>query len=489
MSWMTKLAAAIGRPRAIEGEDMVVSNGLLASLTRPGQGGVYFLPTDEIVRRHGWRTYKEMRVDDMVKACLAFKRILIRGRTWELAPANKTPQAKEVADYVTWALKRIDLDSVFEDVLSALEFGFAIGEKVFERCTYNGKQVVALQKIAFRDPATIEIRSDVHGNWLGARQLNLNFIGPQAGTFEPYIELGPEKLWLWTYNGRFGNLYGEPDLRAAYRSWWAKKFIINFWNVFLERMGSPMTAMRYPLGATEEMKQTLKQIMRNLASKTEILIPQGVEINLIEATRSGRADYGAALAFHNGGIARSILMSTLFGTGAETESSRGGDSQSFLQLRILFKMADDVSKAISASLMRQVVKQLVELNFTGDIDALMPRFIWQDYGQFEGMKIADTIRLLHAAGILDLDQKDVNYARSVLGLPLRDPDDPEDEVIRPAALPPPGSGAPPPSAPQGNARAEKGGDNTTDQKPPVKNAEAREMILVLRDVTDEVPGS
>jgi len=40
-------AAAIGRPRNIEGESMVVSNGLLASLTRPGQGGVYFLPTDE----------------------------------------------------------------------------------------------------------------------------------------------------------------------------------------------------------------------------------------------------------------------------------------------------------------------------------------------------------------------------------------------------------------------------------------------------------
>jgi hypothetical protein len=47
-------------------------------------------------------------------------------------------------------------------------------------------------------------------------------------------------------------------------------------------------------------------------------------------------------------------------------------------------------------------------------------FVWQDYGQFEGMKIADEIRQLHAAGIIDMDQTDVNYARSVLGLPIRD---------------------------------------------------------------------
>ena len=482
MKWLDRFASVMGRPRAIEGEKMVVSNGLLASLTRPGQGGVYFLPTDEIVKRFGWRTYKEMRQDDMVKACLAFKRILIRGRTWEFAPADKTPQAKEVADFVTWALERIDLNGVFEEALSALEFGFALGEKVFERCIYNDKPVVALKKIGFRDPETIEIRSDLHGNFLGARQLNINIVIPNLDA-KPYIELGPDELWLWTYNGRFGNLYGEPDLRAAYRPWWAKKFIINFWNVYLERMGSPMTAMKYPLGATTELKDTLKAILRGLASKTEILIPQGVEIDLIEAKRAGKADYEGSLSFHNNGIARSILMVMLMGTGAEAESSRGSDSQSFLQLRILFKMADEVAKHMVASMMKQVVKQLISMNFAGDADALMPDFIWQDYGQFEGMKIADTIRLLHAAGILDMDQKDVNYARSVLGLPLREPDN-EDEVLRPPPPPPPGSAnAPPPPANQGNDRAGKGGGTTTQT-----HSEKR-MALVLQEVTDEIPGS
>lgn len=481
MSWLSqKFASAIGRPRAIEGEDMVISTGLMASMTRPGEGGVYFMPTDEIVKKQGWKTYNEMRHDDQVKAALAFKRILIRGRTWEIAPADKTPQAKQVADFVTWAMQRIGLDNVFEEALSALEYGYALGEKVFERTQFNDKQVVTLKKIAFRDPQTIQLQADVHGNWYGARQQSN---GAGGLGVSPYIDLSTDKLWLWTYNKRFGNLYGEPDLRSAYRAWWAKKFIINFWNVFLERMGAPMTKMSYPLGASEELKNTLKQIMRNLASKTEILVPAGVEIDLIEAQRSGNATYNEALNFHNNGIARAILMVSLLGTGGEITRAGGNDSQSFLQLRILFKMADEVAKDLIASFMPQVVKQLVEFNFDGDVDALMPKFIWQDYGQFEGMKIADTIRLLHSAGMLDLDQKDINYARSVLGLPLRGPEDTPDDVIRPNPLPPPGDTAPPPAAGQGNERAKKGGDTST----PDKNADEQGDHLVFEET--DVQGS
>ena len=103
-----------------------------------------------------------------------------------------------------------------------------------------------------------------------------------------------------------------------------------------------------------------------------------------------------------------------------------------------------------------VIEPLVAMNFEGAED-LYPEIVWQDYGEFEGIKVADTIRLLHAAGIVDMDQTDVNYARSVLGLPLRGEDDPPDEVVRPQPLPPPADpNKPPPAADQGNRRSEKG---------------------------------
>lgn len=446
-----------GRPLAKEGESMVVANDMLASANRPINGGVYFLPVDEIVKRQGWKTYKDMLHDDQVKTCLAFKKILIGGRTWELSPGEADTD-KKVAKFVEWNLQRIDLPSVIREGLSAIEFGYSLGEIVFERTFYEGNQVVALKKIAHRDPQNIELAIDEHGNVIQAKQCA--YYGARKD-----ITLDPKYFWIYSHQKRFGDPYGVSDLRSAYRAWWAKKFIINFWNVFLERMGSPMTKITYPTGSSQELKDTLKRILTNLSSKTEVLVPEGVEIDLIEAQRSGNATYREALGFHNNAIANSLLMASLLGSGGEDNKTRGSDSQSFLHLRILFKMADDVSQALIKSFMDQVVRQVVEDNFDGDVDKLMPRFIWQDYGQFEGMKVADTIRLLHAAGIVDMDQKDVNYARSVLGLPLRMEGDKEDDVRRPPEAPPPGNAnAPPPAAGQGNERAKKGSDTTNAQE-------------------------
>lgn len=453
--------AAQGRPRAMEGESMVLGNDVLASMTSVRDGGIYFLPTDEIIRRKGWSIYKEMLNDDQVKATLEFKKILVSGRSFEITPADSTPAAKAQAEFIQENFSRINIDQVLKGGLTALEFGFSIAEKVFKRDVWkkDGKQYVFLEKVAHRDPENIYIQADVHGNVIGAQQYNTNagFVTSTGGT----INLPADKLWLFTHNKRFGNNYGVSDLRGAYRPWWAKKFIVQFWNVFLERMGSPMTTMKYPQGASDDLKNTLKKIMRNLSSKTEILIPEGVEISLVEATRGGQATYQQALDYHDAAIARAMMMVGLFGMDSSNGRQSQGNSQGFIQLRMLFKMADEISQLLSKSFMEQVVQPLIDLNFE---TPLYPEFIWQDYGQFEGQVVADEIRQLHAAGIIDMDQRDVNYVRSIMGLPLRDAEDHPDEVIRPAPTPPPGGGAAnaPPSAPQGNDRAGKGGATQKD---------------------------
>lgn len=451
MSYVQDIFAAVrGRPRKIEGESMVLGRDLISSATESGKGGVYFLPSDEILRRQGWRTYKQMIHDDQIKACMSFKKILIHGRAWELAPSDdKNEKAKEIAEFVEWNMRKINFNHVVKEALSALEFGFSVGELVFTRLEHNGKVYVGLEKIAHRDPEDLTLKIDEHGNLEGVKQ--------QVSSAT--IELEPQYVWHYAHDSRFGNLFGNSDLRAAYRSWWAKKFIINFWNVFLERMGAPMTKMTYPTGASDDLKTTLKSILKNLSAKSEVLVPEGVGVELIEAKRAGNATYEGALSFHNDSIARAILMVALLGTGGENDG-RGNDSQSALHLRLLFKMADEIAQNVTASFMKQVVAQLVAINFKGSED-LTPRFIWQDYGQFEGMKVADTIRLLHAAGILDMDQKDVNYARSILGLPLRLEGEDEDEVVRPQPLPPPAdANQPPPPAAQGNQKAKKGGNTS-----------------------------
>lgn len=449
-------ASTTGRKPAIYKENLVIDGETMRSYlpVAKDKQAIRFLPTDEIISRKGWKVYRDMRNDDQVKATMSFKKILIHGRALEVQPAEvDNAESDAVAKFVEWNLQRINMKRILREALSAFDFGFSIGEILWEPTEYEGNTVVALKNIKHREPENIEIEADMHGNIK-------NFV--QEPRWGQIININPKKVWHYAHNTEFQNHYGVSDLRAAYKNWWSKKFIINFWNVFLERMGQPMVTMKYPLGASEELKNTLKTILTGLSTKTEILVPEGVEIELIEAQRAGKGDYNEALRYHDNALARSMLVVALLGAGGD-EITRGADSQARLHLRVLFKMADEIAKDLIHTFHEQVVRQLVDMNFT---TKKYPRLIWQDYGEFEGIEVADTIRLLHAAGILDMKQEDVNYARSILGLPLRREGDKEDEVIRPPQPPPPGNAnAPPPAAGQGNNRAEKGSGGNRKTNP------------------------
>jgi len=439
-----------GRPAAIEGEKMLVGGELMHSYRladSKNMDGVWFFPIDDILRTKGFKIYRAMKDDDQVKACLSFKKILVAGREFEIKPADESEKAKQIAEFAEWNLRqKLDLKSVFYSALTALDWGFSAGEIVYGTAKWKGERKIIVEKIAHRDPEDIEIECDKHGNVLTFRQ--------KERMFGKQIDLPPEKIFHFAHQSEFGNPYGRSDLRAAYRPWWVKKFLINFWNVFLERMGSPLTTMKYPMGAGNELKEALKTILASLASSSQILVPEGVEIELIEATRAGHADYDKAITYCDMAISRGLLVVSLLGMGGDSVT-RGSDSQARLHLRVLFKMSAELGDAMARKFMDQVVKPLIDLNFTHE--GLYPTFSWQDYGEFEGMEVADTIRLLHAAGILDMDQADVNYARSVLGLPVRGENDKEDEVRRPPEAPPPGDpNKPPPAAGQGNEQAKKG---------------------------------
>lgn len=445
-----------GRPAKQTQESMVDVGATMRSFQPfttkgflPG-GIVEILPVDEIITRKGWKEYRKMLHDPQITATLQFKKIMIYGRKWDVVPASKDQKDVDVALFVSKVLKRFHFKDVLREIMSAFDYGFSLGEIIWEVTEVDGKQAIAIKAIKHRDPEFLTVKTDKHGNIVSWVQDNTTFSSLRA---EQKIELPPEKVIHFAHNSQFGQHYGKSDLRACYRSWWAKKFVIQFWNVFLERMGSPLMATTYPTGAGTELKDALKKIMTSLSSKSEILIPEGVEIKLIEATRSGLATYDLALAYHDKEIARAMLMTALLGAGGN-DIKRGSDSQSRIHLRTLHKMADEVGAQILWAFNQQVIKQLVDFNF--DVKEY-PAVFFQDYGEFEAFEIADSIRLLHAAGILELDQEDVNFARSMLGMRVRDEDE-KDEVVRPIQLPPPASAnSPPPPAGQGNQNADKGG--------------------------------
>lgn len=410
-----------------------------------------FVNVDEVIRmKGGFREYKAMKNDDAVKAALAFKKILVYGRAYDLDPATDDEKDKDVADFVTWAFKRAKIKRVVKEMLTALDFGFSAGEILWEYALYKGKPCITLKGVKFRDPESIEFNLDKHGNIVGVVQKDTNF-----GPYE--IELPFSKILHYAHQGELGNVYGVSDLRSVYKNWWAKKFLVNFWNVYLERLGSPTLLMKYPKGASAKLQSTLREILSDLGNRAEILVPDGVAVDVLESTRAGQATYAEALSYHDAAIAKGILVPALLGFGEK--QTRGADSQSRLQLRTLFKVTDEIGQECSEIIQERIIKQLVDLNY--DVTEY-PELIWQSYGEYEATEIADVIRLLHNAGMIDPDQEDINYVRSIVGLPVRGRKDDEDEVLRPLPAPQ-GTGLNPPTSPtsggasQGNETGKTGG--------------------------------
>jgi phage gp29-like protein len=435
-----------GRPRK-DSKPVTVVGGELISWALPGgkRATYEMLSPDDLLTKKGWSVYREMTADDQIKACLYFKKVLIAQRPFEIVPASDSSEDKEVARFITENLKEVSLDKLLWEMLSVFEFGVSYGELLWE--IGGSPPRLRLKDIKFRDPEYMYVHVDVHGNIK-------NFVQrPSQGPEVREITIEPAKMLHYAYQSQFSNHYGVSDLRCVYRAWWSKKYITQFWNVFLERFGAPLMKMTYPTGASENLKTNLKNIMTNLSSKTDVLVPEGVAVELIEATRGGTARYEEALAYYDNRIMTGMLLPGLLGMGFEVK--KGSDSQSRLHLRTLMKAFQHIGNEISANIKEKIIKPLVDNNFNTD---KYPEFQFQDYGEFESFEISSAIVELFNAGMLDPDQEDINYARAIIGLRTRDESE-EDEVLR--AMPPPiGTSPNDPNATgagagQGNDRAKK----------------------------------
>jgi phage gp29-like protein len=411
----------VGRPSEAEKEVSVVTGQLISWALPGGKRDRYeMMSPDDLLTRKGWRVYREMLADDQVKACLWYKKALLCARPYDLKPGDDSAESKEAADFVHKNLLDINFQTLLWEALSAFEFGFSTGEIVWEISggyPSADKPMMKLKTIKSRDPEYMYVEVDSHGNLMEFIQR------PSSGPSLQEIRLKPEKVFHYAYQRQFSNHYGVSDLRAAYRAWWSKKYITQFWNVFLERFGAPLMAMKYPPGATTELKNTLKEILNGLSSKTDILVPEGVVIELIEATRAGQAKYDEALTHYDVRIATSMLIPALLGMGVDTK--RGSDSQSRLHLRTLMKLIQFIGNELSKEIQDKIVKPLCDANFNLKE---YPQFMFQDYGEFEAFEITDAIKEMFNAGLISPDQEDVNFARSILGMPVRTEENP-DEII------------------------------------------------------------
>jgi len=122
----------------------------------------------------------------------------------------------------------------------------------------------------------------------------------------------PRKFILFRFGADARNPYGRGLCQRAYWYYWFKKNALKFWAVFNERYGSPTAIATYGPGTTAEERRTLRDILEALQTESGVVLPESVNIRLLEQARgNGTQSYQAFLDWCNDEMSKIVLGATL----------------------------------------------------------------------------------------------------------------------------------------------------------------------------------
>lgn len=312
-------------------------------------------PQDSVLRARGqgnYEIYREVLKDDQVKAVFEQRRLAVVSREWEVIPGGDRPIDKKAAESLELQLKNINLDAVTDKMLYGVFYGYAVAELLYAR---NGAEVVIDQ---------LRVRDRRRFGFDGEGQLRmLTMTDPNPGELLP-----PQKFWSFCTGADHDD---EPyGLGLAHWLYWPvffKRGGIKFWLIFLEKFGQPTSKGTYPSNATAEEKNRLLSALEAIATDTGIIIPDGMAIDLIEAARSGTADYTALHDRMNASIAKVALGQTL------TTEAVGGQYKADVQMDVRQDLVKADADLVCESFNRTVARWLTDWNYPG---AAYPR-VWR----------------------------------------------------------------------------------------------------------------
>lgn len=371
-------------------------------------------------RKGGLKVYDDMKVDDQVKASLALKKYAILAPGWTIEAAPDDANSEEIAAFIEDCFSQMKgtVNDFLLSVLTALDYGFSVNEivwKALEEGDYKGK--IGIAKIKSKKPHSFEFDIDEFSN------LKTNGL-IQTGINEK--RLPPEKFIIYVHQKEFENWYGTSDLRQAYRNWWSKENLIRFWNIYLERYGSPTAIGKYK-GTDPNAKSRLESVLSNLQSKTSITMREGdYDISLLEAQRRSNADYLEAITYHDKGIARSILIPDRLVASGETGAYSQSQTHFEVFLWVVAKLRQDLEESVMEE---QVIRRLVTYNFGNDA-GLIPKFKFNPLTEDQRKELATAFGDAVQKGAVSPTFKDENHIREILRFPEKTEEDLAEEQSR-----------------------------------------------------------
>ena len=382
-----------------------------------------FNPDIIVQAKGGFPTFDLMRQDDQVHAALSVKKCAVLSPGWEVvAPEGMDeddPEMKEKIEFLDTVFNRIgssfemsgsDFNYDLEEILTALDYGYSISEKVFDVIPdgepFAGK--IGVKALKTRKPHSFRFDEDKHGN--------LNPNGIIQDTMEGIKHYDPSKFIIYTYQPEFDNRFGKSDLTPAHREWFLKDITTKMLAIGLERFGEPLAVGTYKGTASKKGQASFETILKNLSSRNYMVISEAYEIELHEAKMAGSDTIMKAIMMWNLAIARAILIPKHIGIteGGEVGTLAQAKQNFEIFLIVVRKLRQDLEDRV---IRNQLIRPLMRLNF--ERPDPMPVWRFKHLTAQEALDLFDRWMDALDAGAAKPTKDDEDHIREMVKFPER----------------------------------------------------------------------
>lgn len=244
-----------------------------------------------------WGAYDEIRKDDQVKSCMQQRILAVISAEWDVvAGDDEDPRSVAAADALKTNLAAIGIDAVTEKMAWLTFYGYQVAEIIW------GEPDDGLIPIA-----QIKVR---HARRFRYDKDGLLRLVTRAA---PLGELLPDrKFWVAVAGATNDDEpYGEGLADWLYWPTFFKRNGIRFWNIFLDKFGTPTAKATYRRGTPAADIAKIVQALRAMATDSGIVVPEGTAIELLQAARSGTGDFEKLCRYMDEAIAKIILSQTM----------------------------------------------------------------------------------------------------------------------------------------------------------------------------------
>lgn len=359
--------------------------------------------------RQALRVWEEMRRSDAsVGVSLRAVKLPIKSSKFFTTQASDDAVDLEISDLTSWNLfERIKWKKTLGEILTHLEFGFAVFEMVFEPEIVSGTWRIVLTKLAYRKPTTIESWQCEDGSPGITQRLSNGKL----------VSIPLERLLVFTNEQEGDNYEGRSILRTAYKHWFYVDKFYQIDAVGAERQALGVVDIAYQKGTNPKSIESAKAAARNIRANEESSIahPKDLEITFLDMKASTLKDLQPSISHHDRQITKNVLAQFL-----ELGSSGGAGSRSTSEdHHELFNQSVEAVNDLIADTLGYVVKTIVDLNYNVD---KYPTVGTSDIDQANISALAETVAKFESAGLLTVSDEDEAHVRNLIGFPEKNED-------------------------------------------------------------------